>query len=118
MNEFLEHVEETRKPFDAGDKDAVRKRAREIKRNETQRIDTLKTIMGTKNGREYMWWLLEQCGAFRTSIAGDPYRTYFNEGQRNIGLIVLSEIHKYCSGDYVLMVNEAQTFKENKDVST
>lgn len=102
--------------FDAGDKADVRKRARESKRNETQRIDTLKTIMSAPNGRAYIWWLLGQCGVYRTSVSTDPHRTYFNEGQRNIGLMVFAELHEHCAGDYQRMVNEAQHIKESMNV--
>lgn len=111
MNEVKEKPAEEKKPFDAGDPEAVKARKRELKGAETLRLDALKAIMGVPNGRAYMWWLLGQCGIYRSSFAGDPHRTAFNEGQRNIGLIVFAELHQHCAGDYQKMVAEAQQLK-------
>lgn len=96
------------KPFDAGDPGSVKARKKEIVAAETRRIDALKAIMSAENGRQYMWWLLGQCGVHRTSFSVDPNRTFFNEGARNIGLIVFTELHQHCLGDYQKMVQEAQ----------
>lgn len=106
----LEHQITSKEPkgFDAGDPIHVKKRRKEAKQQEIARIDALMAFMSHPQGRAYIWWLLGQCGVHRTSFTGDPYRTVFNEGQRNIGLMVFAELHKHCAGDYAKMVNEAQ----------
>lgn len=97
-----------KKDFDAGNRSDVRKRSRDIAAEQTPLTDALKTLMSTVNGRAWVWWLLGEAGLHRVSFAGDPYRTAFNEGQRNLGLIVFAEIHRHCVGDYAKMVSEAQ----------
>lgn len=49
-------------------------------------------VLKAYEGREMVWRIMEQCGIFRTSFTGDAQGTAFREGQRSIGLWVLTEI--------------------------
>jgi hypothetical protein len=64
-----------------------------------------KWLMSNKRGRRIIWRLLEKTGVFRTSFTGDN-ATFFNEGQRNIGLMLISDIHEYCPEMYLTMLKE------------
>jgi hypothetical protein len=79
---------------------------RELKR-EQDRAD-LERLMGTQWGRRFMWELLSQAGVFRLSYTGDESGTAFNEGQRNVGLRQLNEIHAACPEQYTKMLQENQ----------
>lgn len=72
-----------------------------------QKKDDLAWLMDDPRGRRFMWDLLGRCGVFRTSFTGNS-TTFFNEGQRNIGLSYLDEIHQDIPGKYLDMINEAQ----------
>lgn len=61
-------------------------KSRELDRTNLQ---DLKAIMNTPEGRRFFSWLLMRCGQDVTSFTRDS-RTYFNEGMRNIALILLS----------------------------
>lgn len=100
------------RPFDAGDERDVRKRKRETKNARFLRIETLKTIMSTPNGRQWIWWLLGETHISGTSYSDIPSRMAFMEGERNVGLKLFAELQKHCSGDYAKMVNEAQQLEE------
>lgn len=54
-----------------------------------------------------MWRVLEMAGVYRSSFTGNS-TTFFNEGMRNIGLMLISEIHAVAPEGY------AQMLKENK----
>lgn len=49
-------------------------------------------LLQTPEGRHLVWRILEQCGVYRSSFTGDPNQTAFLEGQRSIGLWIMSEI--------------------------
>ncbi len=93
--------------FDAGDADAVAGQRQRADRAETRRLAALKTVMATAEGRRYLWWLLDRCGVFRTSFTGDN-STFFNEGMRNVGLMVLGDVNAACPEQYLVMINEAK----------
>jgi hypothetical protein len=93
--------------FNAADAVAVAERKRKADRAETKRLAALKTVMSTREGRRYVWWLLDQCGVFRTSFTGNS-TTFFNEGQRNVGLILMGDVNAACPEQYLVMINEAK----------
>ena len=98
--------------FNAADPDAVGRKRRKADRSESTRIAAFRAVMATREGRQYLWWLLEQCGVFRTSFTGDS-TTFFNEGGRNVGLILIADINAACPEQYVVMLTEA---KEDSNV--
>jgi hypothetical protein len=67
----------------------TRKSKDELKRS--QELNDLKSILDKDFGRRYIWRLLETCGVYRSSFTGNS-TTFFNEGERNIGLKILAEI--------------------------
>ncbi len=50
-------------------------------------LDDLQLIMSTPEGRRFFCWIIMQCGQNRTSFTRDS-RTYFNEGMRNVALML------------------------------
>lgn len=76
-------------------------------------MDDMKTIMSTPVGRRFMWNLLAKAGVYRTSFTGNS-TTFFNEGQRNIGLMYQSQILEACPEQFVVMLNESKSQEESK----
>lgn len=68
-------------------------------------IEDFKWIMADKRGRRFIWRMLEKAGVYRTSFTGNS-TTFFNEGQRNMGLMIVGEIHAHCPEFYVSMLKE------------
>lgn len=69
--------------------------------------EDLRAVMSTAQGRRFLWRLLEQTGIYKLSYTGNS-ETFFNEGQRNIGLKLLAEMHRVDPEHYILMTQECQ----------
>lgn len=83
------------------------KRANERERLDAeQRANDVTEVMGTEAGRRFVWRLLGDCGLYRSSYHPSAL-IHFNEGQRSIGLQLLSEITSTCPAQYLVMQGEA-----------
>jgi len=54
-----------------------------------QNLKDINVVMNTVEGRRFFSWLVMQCGQNSTSFTRDS-RTYFNEGMRNVALLLES----------------------------
>lgn len=68
-------------------------------------IEDFLWMMGDKRGRRFIWRLLDKAGVYRSSFTGNS-NTFFLEGQRNMGLMIMDEIHSNCPDLYVVMLKE------------
>ena len=80
---------------------------------EQEKVD-MQWLMGSKRGRRIMWRLLERTGVYRSSFTGNS-ETFFREGQRNVGLMLMAQIHEVCPDQYALMLKEKQNVRTNAD---
>jgi hypothetical protein len=86
-------------------------RARVVRETE---IADLKRLMRSPWGRRFMWRLLTVSGPFRLSF--DPksaMQMAFNEGNRNLGNQLFSEVMDLCPELYPVMVKEHQDGQRN-----
>jgi hypothetical protein len=67
---------------------------------EDQSKDDLKFILSTPQGKRFLYKLLSHCGVYQSSFDNSGSKVYFNEGQRSVGLHVLSEIEKADENGY------------------
>lgn len=67
-----------------------------------------KFIMGSKQGRRFMWRLLALTHVHHTPFTGQRETTDFRCGEQNVGMQLLAEIHGLCPERYVEMVKEQQ----------
>jgi len=95
------------KKYNAANAEDVAEAGRKEAKQVQLEIDDLVWQMEDIRGRRNMWRLLGQAGVFRSSFTGNS-TTFFNEGQRNIGLYYLNEIMLHCPETYLMMINEAQ----------
>lgn len=79
-----------------------------------QERDDFKWLMGSKRGRRIVWRLLERTGVYRTSFTGNS-ETFFREGQRNVGLMLMAQIHEVCPDQYALMLKEQNDVRKHAD---
>lgn len=100
-------MSEEQEPYDAGDQAHVKRRRTAKKRADDDKAAFIIAAMGRPEGRWYFYGLMSDCGIFRTSFAGDPYRTAYQEGIRNVGLAVLADINRHCPEQYLVMLTEA-----------
>ena len=76
--------------------------AREVLSND------IKWLMGNRQGRRIVWRQLDRAGVYRTSFGGNADTTNFNEGQRNMGLMLIADIHAHAPEAYTQMLAESR----------
>jgi len=92
----------------AADKEQVKGAKRKEKsRRENEVVDT-QYILSSFNGRRFLWRYLELCGVFKTSFSPESSQAAFNEGQRNVGLRLLSDINEANPDAYLQMMKESK----------
>jgi len=79
----------------------------ESKRNRQEELNDVRALMDTPAGRRFVWRLLERCGVYQTSFTGNS-ATFFKEGERNIGLWLLADIHEVALDEFMAMLKEAK----------
>jgi len=73
-----------------------------------QEVDDFKWIMAHAQGRRFLNRLLDKTGVFRSSFTGNS-ETFFREGMRNVGLLVMSEMLDLTPELYLKMLKENKT---------
>lgn len=92
-------------PLNLPDRQAAALREEVNRRKREQELLDIKLLMSTKEGRRICWRLLSITGVYRTSFTGNS-ETYFREGQRNVGLIIINDIQEAAPDDFVTMLKE------------
>ncbi len=92
----------------AGTKAGIkRQRQRERATLEQRKADIL-SVLSTKQGRRFVWRLLQDGGIFRLSfVAGQVDVTAFHEGERNQALRLFVDATKWAPDLYLKMAREA-----------
>lgn len=67
--------------------------------------DDWRWLMGDARGRRIVRGLLDLTGVYRTSFTGNS-TTFFNEGQRNVGLVLVDRVHRHAPESYTVMMQE------------
>lgn len=74
---------------------------------EQRDIDDILFVMGSEQGRRVIWSLLEKGQVFGACFNVDPQITAFNEGQRNLALVLFQRVMTHCPDQYLKMAAEA-----------
>lgn len=98
------------------DPELVKKAKDKAKRAEVGRYNVIKGILSTVHGRKWIYETLEMCGIY--SISANPnmegdgislaLKSWFSEGQRNIGNKLLADIQACAPAEYLRMLKEAR----------
>lgn len=95
--------------FDEQAQEAAQAKSAEATRLQRQReMDDFKWIMGHKQGRRFMWRMLEMTGLHRTPhvLGACAEDNAFRAGNANIGLQLQAEIHTVCPEHFPTMTKE------------
>lgn len=104
----------TDEPYNAAERSHVKAAQKAARFADRERGDIVKGLMSTVSGRAWTHNLLERCHVFASSFSENPIRMAFAEGERNIGLQLLSDLMTFTPDTYVLMMRE----KNERDAST
>lgn len=99
----------------AADKDQVRRAQKKEQSDHERRLNDLRYVLNDRRGRRFLWKTMSDCGIFQTSFSSSTNVTFFNEGQRNVGLKILSDLNEAAPEVYVLMCEEEKKEREKQD---
>lgn len=71
-----------------------------------QDIADFKWLMSDHRGRRFLWKTMGDCRLFQSSIGPTDAVTNYNEGQRNVGLLLLSQVNDLTPELYAVMAAE------------
>lgn len=93
---------------DVGDKEKVAKRKTKLDLAREKEVANLHKMLGTYEGREFVYRLLAKGQMFATSFVGEaPLTMAYNEGGRGVALWAYVEVFTARPEAYNLMVSEA-----------
>lgn len=92
----------------AADEEQVKDAGEKIARGRERELNDLRAVLSTVQGRRFVWRYLEACGISNSSFDQNPHRTYFLEGQRNIGLKLQADVAEAEPAAYLTMMKEAK----------
>lgn len=90
----------------AADEDQVKGAKGRLARARERETSDLMAVLSTREGRRHYWRLMSRCGVFGLSFTRSSRQTAFNEGERNIGLLLFSELTEHAPDNYALMISE------------
>jgi hypothetical protein len=94
---------------DMFDEEALRRRknkkAELQERWRKKQIDDFAKVLSLPEGRRLLWRIMEEASVFKTTFTGNS-TTFFNEGKRSIGLMVLGEVMVASPEKFQQMQNE------------
>ena len=94
-------------PYNAADPKAVKASVKAQRSADAQRAEILRGLMSLPAGRAWVFHLLESCHVFQSSYTGDGLSMAFKEGERNVGLRLLSDVMSTCPDQYIQAMREA-----------
>lgn len=99
----------------ASDEEQVEQAREREKRVREQELEDFRKVMGEAWGRRFVRRLLDKAGIDRISFTGNS-TTFFNEGMRNMGLIVKADLEtpELCEL-YFQMIRETINERNSSD---
>lgn len=90
----------------------------EFQRRRDREIEDLRMVIKKPEGRRVVWGILETCGVFKASFALNSMQSAFNEGKRDIGLALLTDLNEADTHIFAQMqseyISELKSKKETK----
>lgn len=102
--------------YDASNRKDIRLAEKDARVAEAERVAYLKAAMTVVQGRRWFHDLLESCHLFADPFTGDPLREAYTKGERNVGLLIYSDIVAHCPDDFIKMMKEAHGRRIERDI--
>ena len=93
--------------YNAADLKKIRAAQRAAKIVEDERRLVILNLMSSPAGRNYVFDSLTRCHCFSTSYSPSALAMAFAEGERNIGLQLLTDVMRFAPDQYIQMTREA-----------
>jgi hypothetical protein len=97
------------RPLDGSDKHSVELRNKRLVARAKDRDNAFAALLGTREGRAWVWDFLANCGVFSTThVPGQPDASAFREGARSVGLQVTADVMRLAPRSWEQMAREAE----------
>ena len=83
-------------PSNLADADSVSEREKTLQLRAAQDRRVIMELLSQPIGRNWMWSILQQCHLLSLSFSPEPQIAAFREGERNIGLLLWSQIERHA----------------------
>ncbi len=93
------------------DEKQVQAAERLVKLRREKEINDLKLLLSMPEGRRFVNRILSFCKVFHCELVTNA-GVYFNEGQRNVGTMLLGEVMEANDEAFITMMREAKKEKE------
>ena len=82
-------------------------------------LSDVQALLKLPEGRRMLWRLFGLSGMFRASMTGDAMTTAFNEGRRDVGLVLLADVNRADHNAFAQMQREhySKLLSEESQVS-
>ena len=79
-----------------------------VKVNDSRELEllTIRRLMSTENGRDFMWRCLQNCYTFSNVFDTDSHQHAYNAGRREHGIWLERELTEAAPEDYIKMRKE------------
>ncbi len=91
------------------DTDELKKDLQELERKRRERdLNDVRKVLLSPEGRRLIWRLMSYARIFKPSYTGNS-ETFFNEGRRDVGLLILEEVMAAKPDSFTQMQKESTT---------
>lgn len=90
------------------DKERLKRREALDNIHRKRELNDVAFILATPEGRRFYWRWMSRCGIFKSSFTGNN-TTFFNEGERNIGIEMLSDMNTADPEAYLKCIKESKS---------
>ena len=91
------------------DENEIREAKIKAKLQQDQFDNSLKAILATNEGQTVLWKILSDCRLFQSSFTGSS-ETFFLEGKRSVGLMLLADIMRIDPEAFIKMQKAKKEF--------
>lgn len=92
----------------AADKEQVESAERKERYGRKVQLADLRQILATDYGRRFIWRYLEECHVFGSVFNNSGSITYFNEGRRDVGRVLLADVTEANDEALIQMMRESK----------
>lgn len=78
------------------------------RRLSSERVEDVRWVLSTVQGRRFFWRVLELCGVYSSDESMSTNSEFFQKGKRIIGLTLLRELNEARPEAYLEMVSESR----------
>ena len=79
-------------------------------------IQDIKFVLSTPQGRRVYWGLMSRCKAFKDGFVESTNLSYFQKGQRTIGIGMLEDLLEADPNKYLQMINENEAKETREEI--